>query len=118
MQIVSQYDGQLRNLGLYAYRNRPNSQEQKVNNRGNYAVRAHDAQVFEYMASVMAASQIPCIGINRARLGGIKRLATITITTKSHALSALYFIVTKLVVQVAMACSLMYRAMWHAQTKM
>lgn len=45
-------------LGLYAYRNRPCSQEQKVNNRGNYAVHAHDAHVFEYMASAMAAGQI------------------------------------------------------------
>jgi|GEM_PF-3065870 len=90
-------------LGLYAYRNRPYSQEQKVNNRGNYAVPAHNAHVFEYMASVMAAGPDPGIGINRARLGGIKRLATNAITTKTYAISFLNFIVTKFVVQVALA---------------
>jgi IS5 family transposase len=49
-----------------AYRNRPLTQEQKVNNRAKSSVRARVEHVFGFMTNNMAADRIRCIGLKRA----------------------------------------------------
>ena len=49
-----------------AYRNRPLTQEQKVNNRAKSSVRARVEHVFGFMTKNMAADRIRCIGLKRA----------------------------------------------------
>ena len=49
-----------------AYRNRPLTQEQKVNNRAKSSVRTRVEHAFGFMTNNMAADRIRCIGLKRA----------------------------------------------------